>query len=265
MDCLGDYHVTDCATGGTFLWCLGYPRSDTSNMEVLAHSIAAGNIVPKNAGSSITNPKPYTMTSRVGRTLLELNEFRRQKALMAANKVNDVKPARAARTSRKSLSKTIAIPLETTGTTSTPTTTSEIPESPTMGAIESAALPPAPNTASDQSKELEVVVAQPPRGADEEYDNSQDESCSSTGVYEPSPVASQKKSIRQRFGPMQLMRKLSNRGGLSTNNNNGASPSNSSTGGGPSRNFLRSSSKASSEGGQTDTTSGNERRGRKFF
>jgi alpha-tubulin suppressor-like RCC1 family protein len=266
IDCLGDYHVTDCAAGGTFLWCLGYPRSDTSNMEVLAHSIAAGNILPKNTGSSITNPKPYTMTTRVGRTLLELNEFRRQKALMAANKVNDIATATkaVARTSRKSLSKTIATPLETTTTASTPTTMSETPEFPSMGAIESAALSPASSAASDQNKELEVVATQPPRGVDEEYDNSQDESCSSTGVYEPSPVASQKKSIRQRFGPMQLMRKLSNRGGLSANNN-GASPSNGSTGGGSSRSFLRSSSKASSEGGQTDTTSGNERRGRKFF
>jgi hypothetical protein len=85
IDCLGDDHVTDCAAGGTFLWCLGYPRSDTSNMEVLAHSIAAGNILPKNSGSSITNPKPYTMTTRVG-----WNTAYEQATLMSPDYVENV-------------------------------------------------------------------------------------------------------------------------------------------------------------------------------
>ena len=230
VDCLSNHYITNCAVSSTFLWCVGYPRDETLSQTI-----------PKTAAAN-----KYAVTARVGRTLYELLESKRQAAEQSQNKS---KSKSKSPSSNAAASQGIKAESTTPSTDATNSKQGESMQSASSGQAEEKTMSP------------QAVTAQSSRDVEDEYDNSQEGSHSSN--YEASPAVSPKKSVKKRFGPMQLMKRFSR--GSSSNVDNGVSPSNSKDGGGSNRSFRRSSSKASSEGGNTDTTSGYEKKTRKFF
>ena len=227
VDCLSTHYINNCAVGSTFLWCMGYARDETLEKAMPTSS--------------------NKFTARVGRTLYELQEAKRQAAQRAKDKASGKDRSRnpSSNASKNAKTSTGSDPAPSDGSGSNA-------DSKQQGS----------DRADEKDASAQAVSAQSSQDVEDDYANSQG---SHSENYEASPAVSPKKSVKKRFGPMHFMRRLSR--GSSNSNNNGVSPSNSKdSGGGTGRSsFRRSSSKASSEGGNTDTTSGYEKKTRKFF